>query len=95
MDFTLTQEVVDWAENAGMGFMDRDGEKKAVRLGPDPLAWQQEPASFLAGRDLLIKGPDGSTIWHLRLQMFYAETPFGRLFYYVPIPINVEVKERE
>lgn len=92
----LTPEVIDWAQSAGMRFLDYDGEKKAIDIGPRIVDWQREPASQVAGRYLIVQNPTRSGwAWQLKFEQFYCVTEDGvRFYYYAPIPDNCEVKEK-
>lgn len=88
----LTAEMISHAQLSGLKFMDRDGEKYGVQL-ISPSLFQASPMMEMAGREVLVMGTSATekVLWHLRLQAFYKETPEGLLFYYVPIPKELEI----
>lgn len=92
----LSPEMVEFAEHSGMKFLDRDG----IRYGVEIVRYMDalrdhEPMVTLAGRDVIVCGHDrlAEPLWHLRLQPFYQESPQGLLYYYVPLPANLEIPE--
>src|SRR4051812_29122680 len=86
----LAPAMINLVEASGLHFMDRDGEKYGVQL-INPSVYASPPMVDLAGREIIVHGIENKVLWHLRLEAFFKQTEGGLLYYYVPIPKELEI----
>src|SRR5947209_1868860 len=92
----LSQRLEDLARYSGITrFMDRDGEKIGVELPTWRGLLDCSPLIEVAGKEVLVQSPVPyeDHLWHLRLQQFFKRTDQGLLYYYIPIPTELEIPE--
>jgi hypothetical protein len=91
----LMEEMVEYAKTSSLKLMDRDGVPYGVEVVDFKHLLGHEPMVVVAGREVLITSPhaEDGWLWQLRLESFYCNSPRGLLYYYAPIPRNVELLE--